>query len=357
MGSSFVSRIAPPVFDGHNDVLSKLYRAGGLRAAQSFETGRDGAIDLDKARAGGFAGGFFAIWIPSPIDPEFKYQEMSQSTYDLPLPDPIEAEDALAVAMAQAAILIDLEARGALKICRSAGDIRACIADGTIAAIFHIEGAEPIDADLHALDVLHAAGLRSLGPVWSRNTIFGHGVPFRFPSDPDIGPGLTDAGLRLVKRCNQLGILIDLSHLNEAGFWDVARHSTAPLVATHSNVHAICPHSRNLTDDQLRAIADSDGMVGLNFAVAFLREDGRMLADVPISQMLRHIDHLIGILGEDRVGLGSDYDGAVVPKELTTVAELPALRQAMAEHGYDDALIAKLCHENWLRVLEKTWGQ
>jgi membrane dipeptidase len=153
-----------------------------------------------------------------------------------------------------------------------------------------------------------------------------------------------------------LKIMVDLSHLNEAGFWDVARHSEAPLVATHSNAHAITPHSRNLTDDQLRAIAASDGMVGLNFAVAFLREDGKMLADVPISQMLRHLDHLIGILGEDRVGLGSDYDGAVVPKELTEVSALPKLIQAMNEHGFGDELIKKLCHENWFRVLEKTWG-
>jgi membrane dipeptidase len=150
--------------------------------------------------------------------------------------------------------------------------------------------------------------------------------------------------------------MIDLSHLNTAGFWDVAKHSTKPLVATHSNAHAICPHSRNLTDDQLKAIRDSDGMVGLNFAVAFLRADGRMLPDVALEQMLRHLDHLIEHLGEDRVGLGSDYDGAVVPAELTTCAGLPALRAAMADHGYGDDLIVKICHENWFRVLEKTWG-
>ena len=96
--------------------------------------------------------------------------------------------------------------------------------------------------------------------------------------------------------------------------------------------------------------------LGLNFAVAFLREDGRMLADVPLEQMLRHLDHLMEQLGEDRVGLGSDYDGAVVPDDVTTCATLPKLKQAMAQHGYGDALIAKLCHENWLRVLEKTWG-
>jgi membrane dipeptidase len=274
----------------------------------------------------------------------------------LPLPDPIPQQDAMPVVMKQAAILFELERQGALKICRTVADIRACLANGTMAAIFHIEGAEAIDKDMHVLHVLYQAGLRSIGPVWSRDTIFGYGVPFRFPSSPDIGDGLTDHGKRLVKTCNDLRIMLDLSHLNEAGFWDVARQSDAPLVATHSNAHAICAHSRNLTDRQLHAIRESDGMVGLNFAVAFLREDGRMLADVPLEQMLRHLDHLMEQLGEDRVGLGSDYDGAVVPDDVTTCATLPKLKQAMAQHGYGDALIAKLCHENWLRVLEKTWG-
>ena len=347
---------APLIFDGHNDVLSKMYRSGGLPKTESFLTGCPGAIDLVKARAGGFGGGFFAVYIPSPSDPDLKMEEMTKPQYDLPLPDAVDWEDAVPVALAQIAILFDLERRGALRVCRTAQEIRSTMEEGVIAAIFHIEGAEAIDRDLHTLDVLYGAGLRSVGPVWSRDTVFGYGVPFRFPSSPDIGDGLTDLGIRLVKRCNELGIMLDLSHLNEAGFWDVARHSDQPLVATHSNVHAICPHSRNLTDDQLRAVSESDGMVGLNFAVAFLREDGMMLADVPIEQVLRHIDHLIGILGEDRVGLGSDYDGAVVPESLTTVAELPNLRQAMKDHGYGEPLIRKLCHENWLRVLARTWG-
>ena len=317
----------------------------------------DGAIDAQKARAGGFGGGFFAVYVPSPVDLEVKFEEMTKPKYDLPLPSAIDWPEAQAVVMAQSAILFELERMGALRVCRNAADIRAALADGIIAAIYHIEGAEAIDPDLHTLDTLYQAGLRSIGPVWSRPTIFGEGVPFRYPATGDIGNGLTEAGVRLVKRCNQLGIMIDLSHLNTAGFWDVARHSDAPLVATHSNVNAICPHSRNLTDDQLAAIRDSDGMVGLNFAVAFLRDDGRMVPEVPLEQMLRHLDHLITHLGEDRVGMGSDYDGAIVPQDVTTCADLPNLREAMAAHGYDDALMTKLCHGNWLRVLEKSWGE
>lgn len=343
------------IFDGHNDVLLRLSGMGGVCAAEAFVTGREGHIDIPRATAGGFGGGFFAIYVPSPDDQADRDTEMQQPGYDIPLPDPVPQNDALAEVMRQAAILGRLEDMGAVNICRTTADIRASLADGIIAAIMHIEGAEAIDPDFNALDVLYRAGLRSLGPVWSRETIFGHGVPFRFPGSPDTGPGLTDHGVRLVERCNAMGIMIDLSHINEAGFWDVAGLSTAPLVATHSNAHAICPHSRNLTDDQLRAIADSGGMVGLNFAVAFLRGDGRMLDDVPLTQMMRHLDHLIGILGEDGVSLGSDFDGATVPKELDSAAGLPKLVSAMAKHGYDEPLVTKLCHENWLRVLDKTW--
>ncbi|MED5305721.1 MAG: dipeptidase, partial [Pseudomonadota bacterium] len=267
----------------------------------------------------------------------------------------LEQPYAAEVANAQIAILQQLEARQALKICRSTDDILESMTADTVAAILHMEGAEAIDTDLAMLDRLHAIGLRSLGPVWSRPTVFGHGVPFAFPSSPNTGPGLTDAGRRLVKRCDDLGILIDLSHMNEAGFWDVASLSAAPLIATHSNAHAVCPHARNLTDNQLRAIADSGGMVGLNFATAFLRPDGKMLPEVPFEVMMRHLDHMLGILGEDHVGLGSDYDGAIVPEQLRTAAELPNLVEALRSNGYGEALVEKLCTGNWLRALDRIW--
>ena len=146
-----------------------------------------------------------------------------------------------------------------------------------------------------------------------------------------------------------------MSHLNEAGFWDVAAHSQRPLVATHSNAYEISPHARNLTNRRLAAIAETDGMVGLNFAVAFLNEDGQMRADTGFDVMLRHLDHLIAHLGEDRVGLGSDFDGTTVPDAIRTAAGLPALRSAMRDHGYDAALMEKLCYRNWFRVLDKIW--
>jgi membrane dipeptidase len=257
-----------------------------------------------------------------------------------------------------ASIMLRLEraSAGAFAICRGAADVRAAMARGAMAAVFHIEGVEAIDPELAMLDVLHAAGLRSLGIVWSRPNAFGHGVPFRFPSSPDTGPGLSDAGKALVKACNQLGIMVDLSHLNEKGFRDVAAISDAPLVATHSNVHALCGHSRNLTEWQLGAIRDSGGMVGLNFATGFLRSDGRMNADTGLDVMVRHVDSLLQALGEDGVGLGSDFDGALIPAAIGDVTGLPKLIDAFAARGYGRALIEKIAWKNWVAMLEKQIG-
>jgi len=350
-----------PVFDGHNDILLRFLTTPEARAAIWDGTDGKGHLDLPRMRAGGFVGGFFAIYIPSPheddtLDRDTVEAMMNNPPYDLPLPPAIPLSVAASVALAMAGHLMALERTGTLRICRSVADIRAAIAVGKIAAIMHMEGAEAIGPDLDALYVWHAAGLRSLGPVWSRPTAFGHGVPFRYPSSPDTGPGLTDAGKRLIRACNELRIMIDLSHLNERGFDDVASLSNAPLVATHSNANAVTPSSRNLTDRQLDAIRASEGLVGLNYATVFLSDDGRRDPFPGWEPVLRHLDHLIGRLGEDRVGLGSDFDGAELPAALGDVAGLPRLLDALSAHGYSDALIRKIASENWLAVLTRTWG-
>jgi len=347
-----------PVFDGHNDFLLRLLRDPSQRERTWLTGTPHGHLDLPRMKAGGFAGGFFAVYISSPLPdnaPDFLAM-MDAPPYALPLPDLIGHEAAQPVALAMVGQLMWMERTGTLSICRSVAEIRAAMAAGRIAAILHFEGAEPIGADLDALHVWHAAGLRSLGPVWSRPTIFGHGVPFSFPSSPDTGPGLTEAGKRLVRECNALKIMIDLSHLNEKGFDDIASLSDAPLVATHSNAHAVTPSARNLTDQQLDIIAERDGMVGLNFATVFLRPDGRQEPFRGWDPVLQHLDHLIGRLGESRVGFGSDFDGATLPAEMADVAGLPRFIDALRAHGYDDALLKRLAHENWLALLTRTWG-
>ena len=181
-------------------------------------------------------------------------------------------------------------------------------------------------------------------------------MPFRFPSTPDIGPGLTDAGRTLVRACNELGILVDCSHLNEAGFFDVAEATRAPLVATHSNAHALCPATRNLTDAQLDAIRGANGIVGVNFAASFLRADGRNAPDeTGIDEIVRHVSYLVERIGIDHVGFGSDFDGAEVPAELGGVAGLPLLLDALRAAGFGAGELDKITHGNWLRILEETW--
>jgi len=349
-----------PVIDGHNDILLRMLNAPENREAIWLTGEGTGDLDLPRMQAAGFAGGFFAIYIPSPEahDSAANQLAMQNPPFALPLPDPIPQAEAVSVAMAAAGHLLWMEraSGGRFRLCRTAADMRACLAEGVIGGFMHMEGIEAIDEGLDLLHVFYALGLRSLGPVWSRPTAFGHGVPFAFPMSPDTGPGLTEAGRRLVAACNDLKIMLDLSHLNEAGFNDVARLSTAPLVATHSNAHALCASTRNLTDRQLDAIRDSDGMVGLNFAVAFLREDGRKDPKTGWDPMLRHMDHLINRLGEGRVGFGSDYDGAVMPEVVAGVEKLPDLIGALRGHGYDDALLNRLAHGNWLALMERTFG-
>ena len=340
-----------PVFDGHNDTLLRLARAENRGAPISFFEGHESLhIDAKKARDGGFAGGFFAMFVPSVEESgkEFAFQDICH---------PIEQDHALKVTMhlASTARRLAAQSNGTIRICRSAGDIEDAMAKGVMAMLLHMEGAEAIDADFHALDVLYEAGLRSVGPVWSRNNIFATGVPFDFPGSPDQGPGLTEKGRQLVKRCNEMGVMIDMSHLNEAGFWDIQKLSSAPLVATHSNVHALSQTPRNLTDRQLDAIAESKGVVGLNYAVGFLRQDGDQdNIETPIDRMILHLDYLLAKLGEDGVALGSDFDGCTLPRSIGSAAGNAVLIEAMLAHGFGRELVEKIAHGNWLDLLRRT---
>ncbi len=349
-----------PVFDGHNDIVLKIAAAGEKRDRRWLQGEGAGHLDLPRMLAHGFAGGFFAVYIPSPeyADLDALEQKMDQPPYDFPLPALIDHTSAQPVAVEMLGHLLWMEraSEGRFRWCRTAGEIRAALAAGVVAGVIHFEGAEAIGPDLDALHLFHAMGLRSVGPVWSRPTIFGHGVPFRFPSTGDTGPGLTDLGRALVKECNALRIMLDLSHLNEAGFWDVAKLSDAPLVASHSNAYEVCNSSRNLSDRQLAAIGDTGGMAGLNFATCFLRPDGRESTDMTLDPVKQHIEHMLRIAGEDHVGLGSDYDGASTPKDIGGAEGLPVLIQAMREMGLGAALIDKIAHGNWVRLLERTWG-
>jgi membrane dipeptidase len=340
------------VFDGHNDALGKLQSHG--RDPAAFLTGlpeRD--IDLPRARAGGLAGGLFAINAPSPHD-----GSGGGSLWEMPYSEPVDHAQATAFTAGAVgrAHALATASDGAVAVATDIATLDRCHADGTLAMVLHLEGAEAIDPGLSALDAWYAAGVRSLGLVWSRPSAFGYGVPFRFPASPDTGSGLTAAGLALVRRCAQLGILVDVSHLNAAGFADVARLALAPVVASHSACHALSASTRNLTDDQLREVGRSDGIVGIVFAPAFVREDGADDEGTPLSTLVAHVRHAVALAGIDHVGLGSDFDGAPMPSAIGDVAGLPRLLDALRDDGFDADEVERIAWGNWCRVLAAAWG-
>jgi membrane dipeptidase len=342
-----------PIFDGHNDVLLRLWSKNSIKAVSHFIDGEArGQLDLPRMHDGGMVGGLFAIYTPSIED--FAHDDLNPPPYSA-VPRDVAWKATREMVEILFAMERDVPNQG-FRVCRDGTALRAALAQGAIAAVFHIEGAEAIGPNLEGLHELHAMGLRSIGPVWSRPNVFGHGVPFAFPSTPNTGHGLTDAGTALVRECNALKIMLDVSHLNQNGFWDLVEITDAPIVASHSNVHALSHSSRNLLDDQIRTIGKSGGIIGLNYALDFLQDDGRLHADLKPTDMIRHLDYLLRLAGEDCVGLGSDFDGASVPDFIGDVSGVPHLVTAMEQAGYGENLIRKITSENWLRVLEKTWG-
>jgi len=361
-GDSIVPAFSPPIFDGHNDTVLSLIKTG----RSFFERSTEGHIDLPRAREGRLGGGFFAVYIRDPAnaaranDPTADSEAAMHIYNDAstwPEAMPTDYAQSHAVSMLGRLLQVERASNGAVKVVRTAAEIQRCLDEGIFAMLLHFEGAEPLDPEGHALEAFYAAGLRSVGLTWSRRNRFARGVPFKFPHSPDTGEGLTDEGKELVRQLNRRRIMIDLSHLNECGFWDVERISDAPLVASHSNAHHLAPSPRNLTDKQLDAIRERRGIAGLNFHVGFLREDGGKDPNTPIARMVDHIEYMVERMGIDHIGLGSDFDGATMPEELKDAAALPKFMQALRDRGYAGDDLRKLAHGNWVRVLRETWGE
>ena len=307
-------------------------------------------------RAGGMRGGIFAVFTPS-TDANEDPVPRDDGVIELALAPRVGQGDAAAFSTDTAGRLFKLERVGAVRIARSIADVDAARGgDGPPVVVLHFEGAEAIDTGLESLETWYAAGLRSLGPVWSRTNAFAHGVPFVFPSSPDTGPGLTVAGRQLVRRCGELGVLVDLSHMNEAGFWDVAGLDVGPLVVSHAGAHALSPCSRNLTDAQIDAVGSSGGLVGIVFACAFLRADfGEDPKTTPIELIADHARYVADRIGTEHVAFGSDFDGTTIPAELGDVAGYPKLLEVLGRRGFTDPEIRAVAWDNWRRALDAWW--
>lgn len=348
-------RTVVPVFDGHNDLATALRWPKRSGPRDVFARNETGHLDVPRMREGGMAGGFFSAFVPSTVEPnDFAAHSDEHGHYRLPLPPILNPDVALRHVLGMLVGLHRLAdtSDGVLRIVRTPAEMEASLRDGAIGIALHVEGADAIDPDLETLHVLHRLGVRALGLAWSRPNGFAHGVPLTFPATPRQGPGLTAEGRALVAACDELGILVDVSHLTEDGFWDVLDVAQGPVVASHSNAHAICPHSRNLTDRQLDALAERGGLVGVNFGVGFLHPDGAWDESVPLDLVVRHVDHLVDRLGPHGVGFGSDFDGARIPTAIGDASGLQNLIGALRDAGYDEDALADLGRRNWLR----TWS-
>ena len=241
---------------------------------------------------------------------------------------------------------------GRFRVCRTVDEVRAAFSDGAFASVFIFESADPISWSLNELRVFYEAGLRCLAPTWSRSAIFAHGVAF---AGSLLETGLTDLGRELVAECNRLGIILDVSHINRAGFADMLETSAPPVIATHSSVQALSPYVRNLDDDQIRALAEQGGTMGINFATSFLRSDMQRDTDTPLETLLEHFDHVVNLVGDEHISFGTDFDGTEIPDVVGDAAGLPVALRALQARGYSDDRLERICNGNFLRVASDVW--
>ena len=312
------------VFDAHADTVALDVVEGRRRLG---ETGKGGHVDLPRLRAGGVGLQVFTLFVPPAVPPAWNTLRA------------LQVLDALAAELAANPDAFLWVVRGA--------DIDRARQERRIGVIVTLEGCEVLAGSLSVLHAFYRLGVRAAGLTWNARNELADGV-----GEPR-GAGLTAFGRKVVEEMNALGMVVDVSHLSTRGFWEVLELSRHPVVASHSNAFALCPHQRNLTDDQIRGLAEKGGVMGINFFPGFLREDGR----ASIEDVVRHIDHVVSLVGPDHVGLGSDFDGiSSTPQGLEDVSRLPALTEALVRRGYPDDAILKILGENFARVFRHVLG-
>ena len=327
------------VVDTHNDTILHLIKAlpfvgDGTRALPPRRTlgerSQDGQIDIPRIKEGGVDCLLFAMYV-SPLH-RGRLRRLIQML------DAFHAE---------------LEANpDTIALATNYDEIIAAVKAKKIAAVITVEGGEPLEGDIGALRMAYRLGVRSLTLTHFPRNELGDG------SGGDSGSHLSVFGREVVEEMNRLGMLVDISHLNETGFWDVMELSKDPVLATHSNCKALCGHHRNLTDDQIKALAENGGVINLSFCAGFIKDgvgfgDPETINKVSIEDWLDHLDHAVGLVGTDHVGLGSDLDGGCGFPGLDDVTKFPDLTRGMIYRGYADHDIKKILGANNLRVFKR----
>jgi membrane dipeptidase len=351
------------ILDGHVDTPQRMLD-GPDDIARPLP---DGHVDLPRMKAGGLSGAFFAIWVDETYGPGTAFRR--------------------AMALIDAVRAFTDTAPDA-ELATNAGEVRAAAARGHVAVLMGVEGGHAIENSLENLEAFYDRGVRYMTLTWNNGNDWSGAS-----MDSARHGGLSDLGRRVVRRMNELGMLVDLSHVSDTTFRDVLEVATKPLIASHSCCRALASHPRNLTDDQLRAIAQQGGLVGINFFPVFLDDDfsaryaelNRRLApefaairaarsgqgfladceidrlrvehlagmDVPgMDRLVDHFDHAVQVMGIDHVGVGSDFDGiCVLPRPMKDATSLPLLTRALQARGYGDSDVAKILGQNFLRLL------
>lgn len=314
----------PFIVDAHCDTLLQIasgQRRLGIRS-------QEGHVDLPRLRDGGVTIQFFACF----VEPEYKPDRALQRLLDL-----IDA------------FYREISSTPDIRLILNASDIDSVFASAGLGALLSVEGGEPIGKSLPVLRVLYRLGVRCLGLVWNHRNLIGDGA-----GEQRARGGLTDFGVQVVEEMNRLGMIVDVSHLNERGFWDVIAVSTQPVIASHSNARKLCDHPRNLRDRQIRALAEHGGVICVNYYPPFLSPDGKATIDTVID----HIDHIVQVGGISSVGLGSDFDGIdTVAVGLEDASRLPRLVEGLLRRGYKETDVRLIIGGNLERVIRTILGK
>ncbi|MBI4550754.1 MAG: membrane dipeptidase [Candidatus Latescibacteria bacterium] len=315
------------VADLHNDILLAVLDEGH----QLGDRHQDHDTDIPRLREGGIDAQVFAVW----VSPSFLPDRAANRARDL------------------IAVFDEQLARNPhdLGLALRAGDIARLNQQGKIAGILGIEGGHAIENKIENLRMFYDQGVRLVGITWNNSTDWADAAADATPSHD----GLTEFGRQVIQEMNRLGMLIDISHAAATTVEDILVVSTHPIVASHSDAAALNPHFRNLTDDQIHAIARNGGVIGVNFFTAYLQANAR---EVPIDRLIDHIDHIVELAGPDHVALGSDFDGVPwTPTGLEDVAGMPRVTEALLQRGYSEEDIRKILGGNFLRVFRQVCGE
>jgi len=313
------------VFDGHCDTILEIMNHKRTLEKKS----PTGHLDIPRMKEGGVNVQFFAVFIEDIYKPDRSLKRTLQ--------------------------LIDCFYRemeknqDEISLVTNYNQINEANSAGKIAAILSVEGGEALEGDLGVLRMLYKLGVRLLTLTWNQRNQIADGI-----GESRTGSGLTEFGLKVIDEMNNLKMFIDVSHLSETGFWDVIKRSKAPIVASHSNCYALCPHPRNLKDEQIKALADKGGVIGITFVPNFLTQEKRKTT---VKDVVTHIDYLVEKAGIDCVGLGSDFDGTGgLPLGLEGVDKITNITEELLTRGYKEREIKKILGGNFLRVFKKVIG-